>query len=158
MRDNNLKREITLLELIPIFGNNYINLRMSLFELNDILWNNYCIFGEQKNTGYCMFYEISIESSIKIYIDILKQNIYEIDFFGNYKGTYKGVGIGSTIRDLLKVREDIYFDEQYILVGKFPYDFVIRVDNDNSTIYELEQVLDNKIIEITVENKSLTGR
>lgn len=149
------QKKLNKASIMALYGNEFIYLGMPLSELNDILYNHYGVYGEQCNEGYCMFYNIVIKRSMKIHIEILKQVIYKIDFIGDYEGTYNGIGVGNTISDLLEIRSDVYFDEEYILVGKYPYDFIIRINNYDNTIYSLEEVLNNKIIGITVENKSL---
>lgn len=142
-------------ELFPNKGSSIIYLDMPIAELNDKILVFSKLYSDQENDGYQLFYVLKLWRSIAISFDILNNRIIEVSFYGNYKGTYNGIGIGSTIRQLLKVRNDVYFDEQYILVGKFPWDFILKIDNNDSTIYNLDDVLDNKIIEITVEDKSL---
>ena len=149
------QKQVNVSELIPLHGNSYIFIGMPLLELNKILWNHYSVFGEQSNDGYCMFYNITIKRSIRVSIDVLKQVIYRIDFVGDYKGTYQGIGIGSTIGELKSVRPDISFDEEYVLVGSIPYDFIIKINNQDKTISSIDEILNNKIVQITVENKSL---
>jgi hypothetical protein len=52
-------------------------------------------------------------------------------------------------------RSDIYFDEQYILVGNYPYDLMIEIDNNYNIIYSIEEVHNNKITKLIVENKEI---
>lgn len=145
--------EILSKELFPGRGSENVYLRMPINKLNDEVLAYSKKFQDQENDGYQLYYVLKLWQSIAITFDVLNNYICEISFSGNYRGTYQGIGIGSTIRELMKVREDVYFDEQYILVGKSPSDFILRIDNENGTIYNLEDVLDKKIIEITVKDR-----
>jgi hypothetical protein len=151
-------------ELIPSLGNELLFCMMPIEELK-LIWDSYNLFVFKKTNKYIMpisrsfnmffSFDSNIEVRLVINIKTSLASVISVSFRNNYVGKYNGIGIGSTIRELLEVRSDVYFDEQFILVGKFPYDFILKIDNDDSTIYNLDDVIDNKIIEITVEDKSL---
>ncbi|MFK7002218.1 hypothetical protein V3Q90_15965 [Flavobacterium oreochromis] len=147
------KNKVNKLQIIPLHGNDVFYIGMPLQDLNTILWNHYALYGEQNNYGYCLFYHIQLANSIRISLDIIKQQVYRIEFLREYKGFYYSIGIGSTIKELCDLRNDIFFDEQYVLVGKYPYDFIIEIDNLDNTIYNLSDVYSNRITKIIVENK-----
>lgn len=149
------KKKAYTLSIIPLYGNDIFYIGMPLQDLNTILWNHYAIHGEQKNDGYCMIYNIQLENCLRIVLDIIKQQIYRIEFLREYKGKFNGVGIGSTIGELCETRSDIFFDEQCVLVGKYPYDFILEIDNHGNTIYNLSDVYSNRITKIIVENKAI---
>ena len=156
METINFKKQLYNLPITPFHGNDILYIGMPLEKLNDILRTHFAVYGEQSNTGFCLTYWIQLENRIRITIDILKQKIYRIDFLIEYYGTtIDGVGIGSTVKELCESRSDIYFDEQYILVGKYPYDLIIEIDNNDNTIYSLEEVYNNKITKLIVENKEI---
>jgi len=66
-----------------------------------------------------------------------------------------GIGIGSLVRELCDQRNDVFFDEQYIMVGQYPYDCILEIDNNGNTIYNLSDVYENKITKIIVENRNI---
>lgn len=144
-------------ELLPKIGNELFFCGMSLSNLKIIAM----AFTYKKHyiteCGFFSHYFI-FGNSIKLRISISdsteKCRIDEITFLGNYNGKYKGVGIGSKVSDLLKIREDIYVDEEYILVGTYPYDFIIKVDSNNS-IESLDSIKNNLITHIIVEQRQV---
>ncbi len=156
METINFKKQLYNLPITPFHGNDFLYIGMPLEQLDDILRTHFAIYGEQSNTGYCLTYWIKLEDKIRIKLNILKQKIYRIEFLTGYNGaTIDGIRIGSTVKELCDSRNDIYFDEQYILVGKYPYELVIEIDNNDNTIYSLEEVYNNKITKIIVENREI---
>ncbi len=149
------KRKANILPIIPLYGNDLFYIGMPLQDLNQILWTHYAVHGEQYNGGFCMMYNIQLDKSIKITLDIIKQQVYRIEFLREYKGKFDGIGIGSTINEVCASRNDIFFDEQYILVGNYPYDFILEINNLGNTIYSLQEVQLNIITKIIVENKNI---
>lgn len=96
----------------------------------------------------------SLADSLSVTVNIFTGKICAVTASGDYPGRLEGgIGIGSTISSLLDIRRDVRFDMEWIIVGD--YDLIIRVDNDDDTIYNLDQVRDNKIIEITIEDRTL---
>lgn len=92
----------------------------------------------------------SIQAYIDISVEDSKAKVSQISFFNDFKGTYQGIGIGTLIKDI-KHREDLYFDEQYVLIGKeYPYDFILEVENQDSTIWSWDDVIEKKITKISV--------
>lgn len=155
METVDFKKKIYGLPIIPLFGNEIFHIGMRLDDLNSILWEHYSVYGEQHNDGFCLIYNIQLESSIKLSLDILNSHVFRIEFLRDYRGRFEGIGIGSTIKELCEKRDDVYFDEEYIMVGEYPYDFIISIDNFGNSIYSLESVYSNKITKIVVENKSI---
>lgn len=144
--------------LVPLYGTEYFYLGMPLEELNQILWDYYAIHGEQSSEGFCLFYHITLKRSIRISIDVLTQSVFSIAFLQDYKGTYEGIGLGSSVQELLAIRSDVSFDEEYLMVGAYPYDFVLKINNQDHIIYSLDEVMQHKITQIVVENKALLDR
>jgi hypothetical protein len=149
------KTKVYRLPIIALHGNEVFYIGMPFQDLNEILWKHYAVHGEQQNDGFCMIYNIQLEKSIKLTLDIVKRQVYRIEFLREYKGQFYGLGIGCTIKELCDWRNDIHFDEQYILVGQYPYDYILEINNFENTIYNLEDVYENKITKIIVENKKI---
>lgn len=141
--------------IVPFHGNEYFYIGMPLEVLNKLLWTHYSVYGEQQNDGFCLLYNILLDKSIRISIDILKKQVYRIEFLRDYKGSFDNIKIGSTIKELCDLRGDVFFDEEFILVGKFPYDYIIKINNLGNTIYSLDEVMNNYITSIIVENKDV---
>lgn len=149
------KRKIYRLPIIPLHGNEVFHIGMSLDTLNDILWSHYAVHGEQQNDGFCLIYNIQLEKTIKLTLDIIKHQVYRIEFLREYKGLFEGLGIGSTVKELCEKRKDVFFDEEYIIVGQYPYDYILEIDNLGNAIYNLNDVYENRITKIIVENKKV---
>ena len=149
------KTRLFSLPIKQLSGNELIYIGMPLDELNSLLWDHFAVSGEQKNDGFCLFYNIKLEETIRLTLDILKQQVYRIEFLNRYKGKFDTIGIGSTIEELCAIKDNVFFDEQYVLVGSYPYDFILEIDNSGSNIYNLQDVLSNTITKIIVENKEI---
>jgi len=141
-------------DLIPGKGNQIFYSGMPLMELKMITgaftYNKHYVTG----TGWfsCSFiFGDAIEVIVSINPETSVARVNRIKFYGIYTGTYQGIGIGITIEALLRVSDRISFDEEFILIGKYPYDFIVEIDNDRNTIYSLDDVKTNKITAIIIQ-------
>ncbi len=61
----------------------------------------------------------TIFDSISVYVDLESHKIFQIYLYGDFKSDFFGViSIGKKLNELLDFRKDIYFDDEYLLVGK----------------------------------------
>jgi hypothetical protein len=99
---------------------------------------------------YPRLFEYVYRGSLSMYVDIVRGKLVRIDLCCDYKGTYSNtIGIGSKIGDLRKLRSDIFFDEEYILVGE-NNELIIRTDYDEQ-IEDLDSINDATISTISIE-------
>jgi len=136
------------LPIVPFYGNDFIYIGMSLKELNDILWDYY-LPHQTHTSGVYLMLRIILDDCICVRIDVVKQVVYAVDFIGSYKGKYQEkIGIGSTVSELQEFRDDVSFDEEYVMIGNHPYDLIFKINNQSKTIYSLDEVRNNTITEI----------
>ena len=97
------------------------------------------------------FLRLSIDESLIININLFKNKIAQISVLNNYLGKFKGIGIGSTLGELLKKYPNIIYDndENFFIIPEYK-SVCFFFENP----YEKEQ-LDNKVEEITLNSYEL---
>jgi hypothetical protein len=97
------------------------------------------------------FLRLSFDESLIININLFKNKIAQISVLNNYLGKFKGIGIGSTLGELLKKYPNIIYDndENFFIIPEYK-SVCFFFENP----YEKEQ-LDNKIEEITLNSYEL---
>ena len=104
---------------------------------------------------YPKYYEYSLDESLILLVNIFTTKICKITAQKMYEGKYLDkIGIGTPIAKILEIRSDVSFDMENVIIGE-DYDLILRIDNDDNTIYSLDEIINNKIIEIIVEDRSL---
>jgi len=145
-------------ELIPGSGNEVFFCGMPLAELRIIAgaftYNKHYTTGPGWFSSSFIFGD-AIAVTVSINPETSMAWVSRIRFYGSYAGTYKGIGIGMTVEELLDASDNVFFDEEFILIGKYPYDFIIEIDNERNTIYSLEDVKSNKITAIITEKQTM---
>ena len=97
------------------------------------------------------FLRLSFDESLIININLFKNKIAQISVLNNYLGKFKGIGIGSTLGELLKKYPNIIYDddENFFIIPEYK-SVCFFFENP----YEKEQ-LDNKVEEITLNSYKL---
>ena len=89
----------------------------------------------------------SYQDTIHIYSLIYTGLIVEIKVTGAYLGKVRGIGIGSTVRDVQQAFPTVSFDEDIVLVTELDLQFTIdAADGFN----DLAEVADNRVTSISV--------
>ena len=97
------------------------------------------------------FLRFSFDENLIVNINLFKNKIAQISVLNNYLGKFKGIGIGSTLGELLKKYPNIIYDndENFFIIPEYK-SVCFFFENP----YEKEQ-LDNKIEEITLNSYEL---
>ena len=97
------------------------------------------------------FLRFSFDENLIININLFKNKIAQISVLNNYLGKFKGIGIGSTLGELLKKYPNIIYDndENFFIIPEYK-SVCFFFENP----YEKEQ-LDNKVEEITLNSYEL---
>ncbi|XTB53939.1 hypothetical protein LDK11_04310 [Fusobacterium nucleatum] len=97
------------------------------------------------------FLRFSFDENLIVNINLFKNKIAQISVLNNYLGRFKGIGIGSTLGELLKKYPNIIYDnnENFFIIPEYK-SVCFFFENP----YEKEQ-LDNKIEEITLNSYEL---
>ncbi|MBO1885118.1 hypothetical protein J4N46_12015 [Capnocytophaga sp. Marseille-Q4570] len=97
------------------------------------------------------FLRLSFDESLIVNINLFKNKIAQISVLNNYLGKFKGIGIGSTLGELLKKYPNIIYDndENFFIIPEYK-SVCFFFENP----YEKEQ-LDNKVEEITLNSYEL---
>jgi hypothetical protein len=104
---------------------------------------------------YPKYYEYCLLESLTVLVNIFSAAVCKVTAQNRYEGKYLDkIGIGTPIGTLLEVRSDVSFDMEHVMIGE-DCDLVLRIDNDDSTIHSLDEIVHNRIIEIIVEDRKL---
>lgn len=97
------------------------------------------------------FLRFSFDENLIVNINLFKNKIAQISVLNNYLGKFKGIGIGSTLGELLKKYPNIIYDndENFFIIPEYK-SVCFFFENP----YEKEQ-LDNKVEEITLNSYEL---
>ena len=97
------------------------------------------------------FLRFSFDENLIVNINLFKNKIAQISILNNYLGKFKGIGIGSTLGELLKKYPNIIYDndENFFIIPEYK-SVCFFFENP----YEKEQ-LDNKVEEITLNSYEL---
>ena len=97
------------------------------------------------------FLRFSFDENLIVNINLFKNKIAQISVLNNYLGKFKGIGIGSTLGELLKKYPNIIYDndENFFIIPEYK-SVCFFIENP----YEKEQ-LDNKVEEITLNSYEL---
>ena len=97
------------------------------------------------------FLRFSFDENLIVNINLFKNKIAQISVLNNYLGKFKGIGIGSTLGELLKKYPNIIYDndENFFIIPEYK-----SVCFFFQNPYEKEQ-LDNKVEEITLNSYEL---
>ena len=97
------------------------------------------------------FLRFSFDENLIVNINLFKNKIAQISVLNNYLGRFKGIGIGSTLGELLKKYPNIIYDndENFFIIPEYK-SVCFFFENP----YEKEQ-LDNKVEEITLNSYEL---
>lgn len=87
----------------------------------------------------------SYQDSIHIYSLLYTGLIVQIEVTGAYQGKVRGVGIGSTVRDVQRAFPEASFDDEIVYVIHLDLHFVIDADYDFNSLTE---VADNRVTAI----------
>ena len=138
-------------EINPSYIGN-ICLEQPLESLQDVWkygYKNDILDIELSNNNF--FLRLSSNESLIININLFKNKIAQISVLNNYLGKFKGIGIGSTLGELLKKYPNIIYDnnENFFIIPEYK-SVCFFFENP----YEKEQ-LDNKVEEITLNSYEL---
>lgn len=138
-------------EINPSYIGN-ICLEQPLESLQDVWkygYKNDILDIELSNNNF--FLRLSFDESLIININLFKNKIAQISVLNNYLGKFKGIGIGSTLGELLKKYPNIIYDndENFFIIPEYK-SVCFFFENP----YEKEQ-LDNKVEEITLNSYEL---
>ena len=145
-----MSRDFFCQEINPNYIGN-ICLEQPLESLQDVWkygYKNGILDIELSNNNF--FLRLSFDESLIININLFKNKIAQISVLNNYLGKFKGIGIGSTLGELLKKYPNIiYNDENFFIIPEYK-SVCFFFENP----YEKEQ-LDNKVEEITLNSYEL---
>ena len=146
-----MSRDFFCQEINPNYKGN-ICLEQQLESLQDVWkygYKNGILDIELSNNNF--FLRLSFDESLIININLFKNKIAQISVLNNYLGKFKGIGIGSTLGELLKKYPNIIYDndENFFIIPEYK-SVCFFFENP----YEKEQ-LDNKVEEITLNSYEL---
>ena len=146
-----MSRDFFCQEINPNYIGN-ICLEQPLESLQDVWkygYKNGILDIELSNNNF--FLRFSFDENLIININLFKNKIAQISVLNNYLGKFKGIGIGSTLGELLKKYPNIIYDnnENFFIIPEYK-SVCFFFENP----YEKEQ-LDNKIEEITLNSYEL---
>ena len=146
-----MSRDFFCQEINPNYIGN-ICLEQPLESLQDVWkygYKNGILDIELSNNNF--FLRLSFDESLIININLFKNKIAQISVLNNYLGKFKGIGIGSTLGELLKKYSNIIYDndENFFIIPEYK-SVCFFFENP----YEKEQ-LDNKVEEITLNSYEL---
>ena len=146
-----MSRDFFCQEIKPNYIGN-ICLEQPLESLQDVWkygYKNGILDIELSNNNF--FLRLSFDESLIININLFKNKIAQISVLNNYLGKFKGIGIGSTLGELLKKYPNIIYDndENFFIIPEYK-SVCFFFENP----YEKEQ-LDNKVEEITLNSYEL---
>ena len=146
-----MSRDIFCQEINPNYIGN-ICLEQPLESLQDVWkygYKNGILDIELSNNNF--FLRFSFDENLIVNINLFKNKIAQISVLNNYVGKFKGIGIGSTLGELLKKYPNIIYDndENFFIIPEYK-SVCFFFENP----YEKEQ-LDNKVEEITLNSYEL---
>ena len=146
-----MSRDFFCQEINPNYIGN-ICLEQPLESLQDVWkygYKNGILDIELSNNNF--FLRLSFDESLIININLFKNKIAQISVLNNYLGKFNGIGIGSTLGELLKKYPNIIYDndENFFIIPEYK-SVCFFFENP----YEKEQ-LDNKVEEITLNSYEL---
>ena len=146
-----MSRDFFCQEINPNYIGN-ICLEQPLESLQDVWkygYKNGILDIELSNNNF--FLRFSFDENLIVNINLFKNKIAQISVLNNYLGKFKGIGIGSTLGELLKKYPNIIYDndENFFIIPEYK-SVCFLFENP----YEKEQ-LDNKIEEITLNSYEL---
>ena len=146
-----MSRDFFYQEINPNYIGN-ICLEQPLESLQDVWkygYKNDILDIELSNNNF--FLRFSFDENLIININLFKNKIAQISVLNNYLGKFKGIGIGSTLGELLKKYPNIIYDnnENFFIIPEYK-SVCFFFENP----YEKEQ-LDNKVEEITLNSYEL---
>ena len=146
-----MSRDFFCQEINPNYIGN-ICLEQPLESLQDVWkygYKNGILDIELSNNNF--FLRFSFDENLIININLFKNKIAQISVLNNYLGKFKGIGIGSTLGELLKKYPNIIYDndENFFIIPEYK-SVCFFFENP----YEKEQ-LDNKVEEITLNSYKL---
>lgn len=141
-----MSRDFFCQEINPNYIGN-ICLEQPLESLQDV--KNGILDIELSNNNF--FLRFSFDENLIVNINLFKNKIAQISVLNNYLGKFKGIGIGSTLGELLKKYPNIIYDndENFFIIPEYK-SVCFFFENP----YEKEQ-LDNKVEEITLNSYEL---
>ena len=146
-----MSRDFFCQEINPNYIGN-IYLEQPLESLQDVWkygYKNGILDIELSNNNF--FLRFSFDENLIVNINLFKNKIAQISVLNNYLGKFKGIGIGSTLGELLKKYPNIIYDndENFFIIPEYK-SVCFFFENP----YEKEQ-LDNKVEEITLNSYEL---
>ena len=146
-----MSRDFFYQEINPNYIGN-ICLEQPLESLQDVWkygYKNGILDIELSNNNF--FLRFSFDENLIVNINLFKNKIAQISVLNNYLGKFKGIGIGSTLGELLKKYPNIIYDndENFFIIPEYK-SVCFFFENP----YEKEQ-LDNKVEEITLNSYEL---
>jgi hypothetical protein len=146
-----MSRDFFCQEINPNYIGN-ICLEQPLESLQDVWkygYKNGILDIELSNNNF--FLRFSFDENLIVNINLFKNKIAQISVLNNYLGKFKGIGIGSTLGELLKKYPNIIYDndENFFIIPEYK-SVCFFFENP----YEKEQ-LDNKVEEITLNSYEL---
>ena len=146
-----MSRDFFYQEINPNYIGN-ICLEQPLESLQDVWkygYKNGILDIELSNNNF--FLRFSFDENLIININLFKNKIAQISVLNNYLGKFKGIGIGSTLGELLKKYPNIIYDnnENFFIIPEYK-SVCFFFENP----YEKEQ-LDNKVEEISLNSYEL---
>ena len=146
-----MSRDFFCQEINPNYIGN-ICLEQPLESLQDVWkygYKNGILDIELSNNNF--FLRFSFDENLIVNINLFKNKIAQISVLNNYLGKFKGIGIGSTLGELLKKHPNIIYDndENFFIIPEYK-SVCFFFENP----YEKEQ-LDNKVEEITLNSYEL---
>ena len=146
-----MSRDFFCQEINPNYIGN-ICLEQPLESLQDVWkygYKNGILDIELSNNNF--FLRLSFDENLIVNINLFKNKIAQISVLNNYLGRFKGIGIGSTLGELLKKYPNIIYDndENFFIIPEYK-SVCFFFENP----YEKEQ-LDNKVEEITLNSYEL---
>ena len=146
-----MSRDFFCQEINPNYIGN-ICLEQPLESLQDVWkygYKNGILDIELSNNNF--FLRFSFDENLIVNINLFKNKIAQISVLNNYLGRFKGIGIGSTLGELLKKYPNIIYDnnENFFIIPEYK-SVCFFFENP----YEKEQ-LDNKVEEITLNSYEL---
>ena len=116
-----MSRDFFCQEINPNYIGN-ICLEQPLESLQDVWkygYKNGILDIELSNNNF--FLRLSFDESLIININLFKNKIAQISVLNNYLGKFKGIGIGSTLGELLKKYPNIIYDndENFFIIPEY---------------------------------------
>jgi len=145
--------KINLHEDIRETGFGEVQLLDELFKIRVHIIQNETDWHVSQSTWTPDFIKYIYKQSIDFIVNVHLGCITSMCFRGNFKGKlWNQIGIGDTVQNIIQFRNDLCFDGPMLHL-KNNFNLIFDIDNQGQDISSLEDVLDHKIVSISISNE-----